>query len=747
MNSTLIAPPVRRKAVWGPKRTAALLLALGLGCTSVAYASGRHRKPVPTTKPGVPGKKAQHPKLDRDSTYRAEHLDPNGTTSVVVTLQPGAKLPAEFSKYARKGKLNLINGHVVDVPNRLLKQLAAHPSVFDVHYNRPTFKHNFRTALTIGTRAVQAVYGYTGAGVGVAVLDSGVTAWHDDLTNLTAATYPYGNQRVSAFVDFVNGQLTPYDDNGHGTHVAGIIAGNGADSNGQKAGSAPDASIVSLKVLDANGNGNIGNIIAALDWVVANKDAYNIRVINMSVGASIKESYWTDPLTLAAKRVADAGVVVVAAAGNIGKNAAGEEQYGGITAPGNAPWVLTVGASSSMGTATRDDDTMASFSSRGPSFVDWGAKPDIVAPGAGIVSLADPTSQFYTTKAAFLVPGQASTSYLPYLSLSGTSMAAPVVAGTVALMLQANPSLTPNMVKAILQYTSQNYGAYDPLTEGAGFLNAMGAVRLARFYATAQPGDAFPVQDMWSKHIIWGNHMLAGGVPLPDANAFESGVVWGAAQSTKGDNIVWGSGCASDACDNIVWGNAGLDNIVWGSLSRENIVWGSGAGKDNVVWGSDCGGGDCDVVWGSSDGDNIVWGSCSMKDNIVWGSSADGDNIVWGSSADGDNIVWGSSAKEDNIVWGSSTATDTAWTDAAQTVAAATTAAGPSLDEMSDDQLLQLVIQISTNPPSATTTTPVVGTTSAPSSSTTTVVPDTTSTTSTLPQTTTVPTTIPGGGF
>src|SRR5437660_7084267 len=207
MNSTLIAPPVRRKAVWGPKRTAALLLALGLGCSSVAYASGHHRKSAPTTKPGVPGKKAQHPKLDHDSTYRAEHLDPNGTTSVIVTLQPGAKLPGDFAKFARKGKLNLINGHVADVPNKLLKQLAASPAVLDVHYNRPAFKHNFRTSLPIGTRAQQAVFGYTGAGVGVAILDSGVTGWHDDLTSATGAVYPYGNQRVAAFVDFVNGQI------------------------------------------------------------------------------------------------------------------------------------------------------------------------------------------------------------------------------------------------------------------------------------------------------------------------------------------------------------------------------------------------------------------------------------------------------------------------------------------------------------------------------------------------------------
>ena len=128
---------------------------------------------------------------------------------------------------------------------------------------------------------------------------------------------------MSAFVDFVNGRSQPYDDEGHGTHVAGIIAGNGYDSSGTPAGAAPDASLVSLKVLDAEGGGTIGSILAALDWVLANHGRYNIRVVNMSVGASVNESYLTDPLTLAAKRVVDAGIVVVGAAGNRGKNADG----------------------------------------------------------------------------------------------------------------------------------------------------------------------------------------------------------------------------------------------------------------------------------------------------------------------------------------------------------------------------------------------------------------------------------------
>src|SRR3954469_4523962 len=130
------------------------------------------------------------------------------------------------------------------------------------------------------------------------------------------------------FVDFVNGRTTPYDDDGHGSHVPGVMAGNGYDSNGHKGGAGPGARLVVLKVLDGNGNGTISNIIAALDWVLANHTAYNIRVVNMSVGAAIHESAWTDPLTLAAKRVVDAGVVVVGAAGNFGKNAAGLPQYG-----------------------------------------------------------------------------------------------------------------------------------------------------------------------------------------------------------------------------------------------------------------------------------------------------------------------------------------------------------------------------------------------------------------------------------
>ena len=365
-----------------------------------------------------------------------------------------------------------------------------------------------------------------------AIIDSGVTAWHDDLAGGSG-------QRVDRFVDFVNGGGTAYDDYGHGTHVAGIIAGNGFDSDGARAGIAPASHLVVLKVLDEGGTGRISDVIAALDYVVANKDVLNIGVVNLSIAAGVYESYNSDPLTLAAKRAVEAGIVVVAAAGNLGRTQDGRTVYGAVTAPGNAPWVLTVGASSHGGTVDRNDDTVGVFSSRGPTAIDFTAKPDLLAPGVGIESLANADSALYVSKAQYLLNGTLPTSYLPYLSLSGTSMAAPVVSGTVALMLQANPTLTPNEVKAILQFTSQIYDGHDALTQGAGFINAEGAVKLARFLA-APSTYPYPSTSKWSKQIIWANHRIRGGRFTHSASAWSTDVVWGAALTPGGQNVEWG---------------------------------------------------------------------------------------------------------------------------------------------------------------------------------------------------------------
>ncbi len=604
--------------------------------------------------PAVPGhakdrdrsRPNDHRKLDRALNRKA--AEGGGTSRVIVVYKAGSNGTDEIGKHGTKSRRRFwyVNAQTADVPNSVLKRLADDPAVESIHEDRETTGELNRVAVSVGARAIQNQLGIKGAGVGVAVVDSGITSWHDDLTynGTSSAVRTKAGQRVVAFADFVNGRTSTYDDNGHGSHVAGTIGGNGYDTNGARAGIAPEAHLIGLKVLDQNGRGVISDVIAALEWAIANKNAYNIRVVNLSVGAAVTESYWTDPLTLAAKRAVDAGIVVVAAAGNLGKNRLGQTQYGGITAPGNAPWVLTVGAYSHEGTLRRNDDVMAAYSSRGPSAIDFEAKPDVVAPGTGVVSLSDPSSLFYSTKAAGLLKGTRATSYKPYLSLSGTSMATPVVSGTVALMVQANPSLTPNMVKAILQFTAQRHNRYNALTEGAGFLNAQGAVELAKFYRTARAGDRLRLKREWSKQINWGSHRLAGGLIRPTANAFELGTVWGAIRDRDGDNIVWGT-VRND--DNIVWGTIfdTVDNIVWGTiLDGDNIVWGTMRDADNIVWGTDCGGADCDnIVWGTSDtGDNIVWGTADTGDNIVWGTSTadDDDDDVWASSGDEPTVLY-----------------------------------------------------------------------------------------------------------
>jgi hypothetical protein len=235
-------------------------------------------------------------------------------------------------------------------------------------------------------------------------------------------------------------------------------------------------------------------------------------------------------------------------------------------------------------------------------------------------------------------------------------------------------------VKAILEYTAQVYDGYDALTQGAGFLNTKGAVDLARFFRTAQPGQEYPHPPQWSKTLLWGNHRISQGVIKPNAPAWQLNIVWGTDKSLTGANIVWGTFCnlkcehvtwnSSDSEDNIVWGTASAreDNIVWGTfarLSEDNIVWGTArtednivwgtarASEDNIVWGTDCGGANCaNVIWGAAANseDNIVWGTARSEDNIVWGTARTEDNIVWGTASAGeDNVTWGTSGEDSTL--------------------------------------------------------------------------------------------------
>jgi subtilisin family serine protease len=597
---------------------AALIVAFGVRATAELSAL-----------PAPPSTTATFPGIDKlDPLMQQAATDLSGQSRVIVRAADAASLPLVRTLIQQVGgslgrQLPIIEAQVADVPNAVLPALAASAVISRIALDRATIATNERTAATVGAGQIRQTLGYDGTGVGIAVIDSGVAASHADLADGSGAP------RIAQFIDFVNGAPAPYDDFGHGSHVAGILAGNGFDSAGRRAGIAPGARLLVLKVLDGAGRGRISDLIAALDYVIVYRNLFSIRVVNVSIGAGVYESCDTDLLTVAAKRVEEAGIVVVAAAGNNGRNGA-VTQYGGVTAPGNAPWVLTVGASNHGGTVDRADDTMATFSSRGPTAVDDLAKPDVVAPGVGIESLSSPGSTLYGSRASGLLAGTIDPGYLPYLSLSGTSQATPVVSGSVALMLQANPALTPNAVKAILQYTAQTYPGYDALTQGSGFLNTAGAVALARYFGgqTAYPSDAG-----WSRQLIWGNHRIAGGYLLPTANAWSTDVQWGAAMAGPA-NAVWGV--------RPVYGLFGLAWVNWGTscsnLLCTNITWGS-PNSENVVWGSRCGGDDCHggTIWSSPGSAMLMMWDASdgESETIVWGTSdGEGDTIVWGTTCD-----------------------------------------------------------------------------------------------------------------
>ena len=248
------------------------------------------------------------------------------------------------------------------------------------------------------------------------------------------------------------------------THVAGLIAGNGASSTGSKysrtfEGIAPQANIINLRVLDQNGQGTDSSVIAAIGAAINLKPLFNIRVINLSLGRPVYESYTLDPVCQAVENAWKNGIVVVVAAGNNGRYQP-TDGYGTITSPGNDPYVITVGAMKTMGTPTRVDDLVASYSSKGPTAIDAVTKPDLVAPGNLLVSLEAPNSTLFNEypgnqiSNSFYINGGNSASSSSYFSLSGTSMAAGVVSGVVADLLQKSPSLTPDQVKARLMKTA-----------------------------------------------------------------------------------------------------------------------------------------------------------------------------------------------------------------------------------------------------------------------------------------------------
>lgn len=383
-----------------------------------------------------------------------------GSIPVVIQLTKGSKLlrlgSTNLSKTLGcriKYRYPMINAFSTRVSNETLGQLLANDAVKVIWRDRKV-----RAFLDISTPVVKAPpvwnLGFKGAGVGIAIIDTGIYP-HPDLITPT--------NRIIAFKDYVNRKAKAYDDNGHGTHVAGDAAGNGISSNGRFRGPAPRANLIGIKVLDKYGEGSLSAVLAGIQFAVNNKKNFNVKVINLSLGAEAVQSYKNDPLCQAVEKAWQAGIIVCAAAGNSGPAA------GTIDTPGIDPLVITVGADNTKRTVPITDDSIAGFSGRGPT-IDGLTKPDVVAPGVNIISLRAPGSTLDTS-----YPGSRNGKW--YFKLSGTSMATPITAGVAALIVQKNPGLGPAAVKKLLKSTARKIGSYPPNTQGSGLIDALAAVK------------------------------------------------------------------------------------------------------------------------------------------------------------------------------------------------------------------------------------------------------------------------------
>jgi serine protease AprX len=369
----------------------------------------------------------------------------NGAAVVLVNS-------AELADLASDAAIDRLSG---DVPVRTWMSVS----------NKSTAADQVRAG-TSGLLGIGALAPVNGKGITVAVVDSGISTQHAALQN-----------KVIASVSKVSGDPSTADAFGHGTHVAAIIAGLSTSTTPLYTGGiAPGAQLVNVRVLGADGSGLTSDVIDGLEWVISNKTKYNIRVINLSLGHPVYDYCSNDPLCVEVKKAVDAGIVVVAAAGNYGRNASGQMVLGGIASPGNSPYALTVGALNTWATPGRSDDTVATFSSRGPTAFDFAVKPDVAAPGVKVVS-AQANGSYLPT--LFPVIHVAGTGNSAYMYLSGSSMATPIVSGGVALLLQASPGLSPSQVKLAIQNGASYMADGGLMGAGAGSVNFMGSRKIA----------------------------------------------------------------------------------------------------------------------------------------------------------------------------------------------------------------------------------------------------------------------------
>jgi serine protease AprX len=431
----------------------------------------------------------------------------------------------------------------------------------------------------------------TGQGIGVAILDSGISP-HAALKN------------VVANVNFVSGTTQTTDAFGHGTHVAGIVGGaNTKTTSLYTGGIAPGAQIVNVRVLGPDGTGLTSDVIAGMEWTINNRARYNIRVINLSLGHPVTEPAATDPLCEEVAKATSLGIVVVASAGNAGKSADGQHiVLGGIASPGNSPFAITVGALNTWQTTSRSDDSVTTYSSRGPTKYDMAVKPDVVAPGNKIVSLEAYNSFISNNFSVLHVAGWGTNAYM---RLSGTSMAAPMVSGAVALMLQGNPYLNPYQIKLALQ-TGSTYLPNDGLMAGgAGSVN---------FWVTRQITGSNGLTT-----LING---LLGTIGGPSGAAFwDAGTMQKRLYNGTGLRLLSSSdlGSAWSNSSFLKWGDLNLVGLLnpLASVPTNHLIWGHVAdwtASNQIFWG--------DTIY-DDQGQQIFWGDADTTDDyqIFWGDS------------------------------------------------------------------------------------------------------------------------------
>jgi len=398
----------------------------------------------------------------------------------------------------------------------------------------------------------------------IAVIDSGIDAGRADFGGRVVA-----NVTMTALAGNSVG-----DGRGHGTFVAGIAAGSGDGY----AGAAPASKIVSIDVMDDQGMAMTRDVISAADWILANKDKYGIRVANFSLHSSQPNSFMFDPLDKAVERLWTAGVVVVAAAGNYGVDG----QPSGVPfAPGNDPFIITVGADDVDGSVSTVDDTAAPWSAYGYT-LDGFAKPDLAAPGRYMVGPVPMTSTLVAEKPASVVaPG--------YIQLSGTSFAAPVVAGAAAQILSAHPTWTPDQVKGALMVTAAKTPSAAPLSEGVGIVDVAKAVALT---SAPNPNAAL------NKFLITD--------PVSGGKVFDS-ASWSQIATA---NASWNQASWSDAS----WNQASWNSASWASASWSSASWNSAS------WNA--------ASWSDASWSDASWNSASWSDNAeVEAPSTEGEYL------------------------------------------------------------------------------------------------------------------------